>query len=45
MIIRTIIPSIAGTKYMSATYVGVGVGDAAACAADTTTADASADEP
>ena len=42
--IRTARPAIAGTKYMSATDVGVGVG-AAAVVGDTTTAPVSADEP
>jgi hypothetical protein len=36
MIIATITPAIAGTKYMSATDVGVGVGATAVAAADTT---------
>jgi hypothetical protein len=45
MTIRTNRPAIAGTKYMSATDVGVGVGETAAGAGDTTTAEVSADEP
>ena len=45
MTIRTNRPAIAGTKYMSATDVGVGVGDAADGAADTTTAEVSPHEP
>jgi hypothetical protein len=44
MMIRTIMPAIAGTKYMSATDVGVGVG-ATTVAAGTTTAAVSEDEP
>jgi hypothetical protein len=42
--IRTARPAIAGTKYMSATDVGVGVGETVV-AADTTTAAVSPDEP
>ena len=42
--IRTNRPAIAGTKYMSATDVGVGVGEAGATAGDTTTAAHSPDE-
>jgi hypothetical protein len=38
MIIATIMPAIAGTKYMSATDVGVGVGATGFAAADTVTA-------
>ena len=34
MMIRTNRPAIAGTKYMSATDVGVGVGEAAGAAGD-----------
>jgi len=44
MMIRTNMPAIAGTKYMSATDVGVAVG-ATAVAAGTTTAAVSPDEP
>ena len=44
MAIRTNRPAIAGTKYMSATDVGVAVG-ATAVAAGTTTAAVSPDEP
>ena len=44
MAIRTNRPAIAGTKYMSATDVGVGVGETAVVAADTTAA-VSPDEP
>ena len=43
--IRTNRPAIAGTKYMSATDVGVAVGEAAGAAGDATTAAVSADEP
>ena len=42
--IRTNRPAIAGTKYMSATDVGVAVGDAEGAAGDTTVAAHSADE-
>ena len=45
MMIRTNMPAIAGTKYMSATDVGVGVGDAEGAVGDVTTAAVSADEP
>ena len=38
-------PAIAGTKYMSATDVGVAVGAMAAGGGDTTIAEVSADEP
>ena len=38
MMIRTNRPAIAGTKYMSATDVGVGVGEAAGAAGDATVA-------
>jgi hypothetical protein len=44
MAIRTNRPAIAGTKYMSATDVGVAVGETTV-AADTTTAEVSEDEP
>ena len=42
--IRTARPAIAGTKYMSATDVGVGVGETVVVG-DTTTAAVSEDEP
>ena len=45
MTIRTNRPAIAGTKYMSATDVGVAVGDAEGAADNVTTAAVSADEP
>ena len=45
MMIRTNRPAIAGTKYMSATDVGVVVGAGVAPGADTTTAVVSAHEP
>ena len=45
MMITTIMPAIAGTKYMSATDVGVGVGATAFDVGGTTTAVVSADEP
>jgi hypothetical protein len=44
MAIRTNRPAIAGTKYMSATDVGVGVGETVVVG-DTTTAPVSPDEP
>ena len=44
MIIATIMPAIAGAKYMSATDVGVGVGETVV-AADTTVAAVSPHEP
>ena len=43
--IRMNSPAIAGTKYMSATDVGVAVGAGVAAAGDTTTAEVSAHEP
>ena len=44
MMIRTIMPAMAGTKYMSATDVGVGVGETVV-AADPTNVAVSPDEP
>ena len=43
--IKTNRPAIAGTKYMSATDVGVAVGTGVAEVGDAMTVDVSADEP